>query len=274
MIALLVRRWTNSIVLLLASAGVVTVYLVFAPSVRRLAYLSGWLLLLVMLVLTAYNGRKKLPFLPLATSRSWLQFHIYAGLLTIALFLAHISFRVPTGWFEGTLAWLYILVTGSGILGLAMTRVLPKRLTTRGGEVLYERIPAIRRSLQERAENLALKSIPEAQSSTIADFFVRELKEFFDGSRNFWLHLFEIRRPVNTLLNRITDLNRYANDKEREKLNELANLVRQKDGLDYHYAVQSMLKAWLFVHIPLTYSLLLFSFVHVVLVFAFSGGAR
>ena len=155
-----------------------------------------------------------------------------------------------------------------------MSRLLPKRLTTHGGEVLYERIPAIRRALHDQAEMLALKSIPEVQSSTIADFYARELKNFFDGSRNFWLHLFEVRRPLNSLLGKITDLHRYSNDKEREKLDQLADLIRQKDGLDYHHALQSMLKAWLFVHIPFTYSLLLFSFVHVVLVFAFSGGAR
>jgi hypothetical protein len=48
--------------------------------------------------------------------------------------------------------------------------------------------------------------------------------------------------------------------------------VRQKDGLDYHHALQLTLKLWLFVHIPLTYSLLIFSLVHLVLVYAFAGG--
>lgn len=274
MTSLTKRRWYNLTVMLLASLLVIVAYLAFHSSVRKLPYLSGWALLVVMLILSAYNARKKLPFLPLGTSRGWLQFHIYAGLLTIVLFLAHISFRVPTGWFEGALAWLYLIVTGSGIAGLAMSRAMPKRLTTRGGEVLFERIPVIRRQLQEQAETLALKSVPEVQSSTIADFYVRELRDFFDGPQNLWLHIFEVRRPVNTLLNKITDLNRYANEVERAKLNQLADLVRQKDGLDYHYAIQWTLKAWLFVHIPFTYAMLLFSFVHVVLVFAFSGGAR
>lgn len=260
--------------LLIAVAAVVWAYVVYAPVMRRLPYVSGWLLLLLLLVLTAYNGRKKLPFLPLLSSRAWLQFHIYAGFATGVLFLAHVSFRVPNGWFEVTLACLYFIVMVSGIFGLALSRLMPKRLTTRGGEVLYERIPAIRRALQESAESLALKSIPEVQSSTIADFYVRELKPFFEGSRNFWLHLLEVRRPLNTLLDRINDLNRYSNDVERAKLTQLADMVRQKDGLDYHHAIQTLLKVWLFVHIPFTYSLLIFSFVHVVLVFAFSGGAR
>src|SRR5262245_18797611 len=136
------RTWVSVLALLLVSAVVLYAYREYAPRIFRLSYLSGWLLFLLMLILAAYNGRKKLPFLPLATSEGWLQFHIYAGFLTIALFGAHISFKVPTGWFEGTLAWLYILVTLSGIVGLFFSRALPKRLTTLGGEVLFERIPA------------------------------------------------------------------------------------------------------------------------------------
>jgi len=180
---------------------------------------------------------------------------------------------VPTGWFEGILAWLYALVMLSGFFGLFISRTIPQRLTTRGGEVLFERIPAIRRQLQERAEALALKSIPEVKFTTIADFYARELKDFFEDTRNVWLHLFEVRTPLNRLLNKITDLNRYLNEQERAALDQIAALVRQKDGLDYHYALQLTLKLWLFTHIPLTYSLLLFALAHIVLVFAFSGGA-
>jgi hypothetical protein len=228
----------------------------------------------VILLLTVYNGRKKVPFLPVLSSETWLQFHIYAGLFTGVLFAVHISYQVPTGWFEGALAWLYGLVMLSGFFGLFASRTIPRRLTTRGGEVLFERIPGIRRQLQERAETLTLKSIGDAKSTTIADFYLRELKEFFDGPRHFLSHLLEVRTPLNRLLNRIGDLNRYLNEQERATMGEIAGLVRQKDGLDYHFALQRVLKLWLFVHIPLTYSLLLFTLAHIVLVFAFSGGAR
>jgi hypothetical protein len=87
-------------------------------------------------------------------------------------------------------------------------------------------------------------------------------------------HLFEIRTPSNLVLNKIADLNRYLNESERATMDQIAALVRQKDGLDYHYSLQLVLKLWLFVHIPLTYSLLLWTLAHIVLVFAFSGGAR
>jgi len=268
------QRSIGLIVFLLSSALVVWAHEKFAAAMPRFAYLSGWALFAVILALTFYNARKKISFLPLLTSQAWLQFHIYAGLLTAVLFCVHISYKMPAGWFQGTLAWLYVLVMLSGFFGLFTSRAIPKRLTTRGGEVLFERIPGIRRQLQERAEALALKSVEEVKSATIADFYARELKPFFEGAQNVVPHWFEVRAPLNLVLNKITELKRYLNESERATMDEIATLVRQKDGLDYHYSLQLVLKLWLFVHIPLTYSLLLWTLAHIVIVFAFSGGAR
>jgi hypothetical protein len=268
------QRWLGLVLFLLCSVAIVALYWRYAGLVPHIAYLSGWALLAVILLLTIYNGRKKIPFLPMFSSETWLQFHIYAGLLTGVMFVVHISFKIPTGWFEGTLAWLYTLVMLSGFFGLFVSRAIPKRLTTRGGEVLFERIPAIRRGLQEQTEELALKSVGEVKSVTIAEFYLRELKDFFEGPKNLYWHLLEVSSPVNGLLNKINDVNRYLNPLERETMNKIAGFVRQKDGLDYHFALQRMLKLWLFVHIPLTYGLLVFTVAHVILVFAFSGGVK
>ena len=128
------------------------------------AYLTGWALLAGMFVLTIYNVRKKLPFLPLGKSETWLQIHIYLGFFTTLLFLIHLNFRLPHGWFEAVLAWLFVLVSGSGFVGLFFSRVLPRRLATRGGEVIFEKIPALCHALKTEAETLALGS--EAVSYT------------------------------------------------------------------------------------------------------------
>ncbi len=236
------------------------------------AFLTGWALLAGMFVLTIYNVRKKLPFLPLGKSETWLQIHIYLGFFTTLLFLIHLNFRPPQGWLEILLAWLFVLVSGSGMVGLFFSRVLPRRLATRGGEVIFEKIPALRQALKTAAESLALG--PEAKSEVIAEFYTRRLAPFFSGPKNFWKHLAESRREVNELLAELTDLRRFADDTEKSKLEQLIALVRQKDGLDYHRALQLALKLWLFVHIPLTYGLLIFTALHIVLVFGFSGGAR
>jgi hypothetical protein len=268
------QRGLGWIVFFILSGEIIWLQSACAGRIPHLSSLTGWALLAVILLLTFYNGRKKLSFLPLLTSEEWLQFHIYAGLLTGVLFAVHVRYRLPSGWFEGILAWLYLLVMASGFFGLFISRAIPKRLTIRGGEVVFERIPAVRHQLEEQAEKLALHSVSESKSSTIADFYLRELKGFFHGPRNCAAHLSENAGPVNRLLTKISDVNRYLNEQERATLDKIAALVRQKDGLDYHYAHQRLLKVWLFAHIPLTYSLLLFTLAHIVLVFAFSGGMR
>lgn len=239
-----------------------------------LVYATGWLLLGLMLYLTGYNARKKLPFLPLVSSRAWLQAHIYLGLVTGLIFLLHLNWRWPTGWFELVLAALFALVTLSGIFGWWLSRTLPKRLTTAGGEVPFDRIPIIRRALQLEAEKLVLKGIEPAQADTLADFYAARLADFFSGPANFASHLVGSTRPLNNLLGQIAEVDRFVNATEKKTVATLCDLVRQKNSLDFHRTAQIMMKAWLFVHIPLTYGLLVFSFVHVVIVYAFSGGAR
>lgn len=268
------QRAAGLLFFIAASAAAIEGYVLLRDRVAALPFISGWVLFAFMLLLTAYNARKKLPFLPLGSSEGWLQLHIYLGLLTVVLFGIHIAFRPPMGWFDSILAALYLGVTVSGLFGWFVSRAIPKRITTRGGEVLFDRIPAVRRSIHQRAEELALKSVPEGKSTTIADFYVKYLDAYFRTPQNRLKHLFEIRSPLQRRLYQISDLNRFLNERERVVMDQIAELVRQKDGLDYHYSLQFTLKAWLFAHIPLTYGLLIFSLVHIVIVYAFSGGAR
>jgi hypothetical protein len=260
--------------LVAATVSVVSVFPVWAGATTRAAYLTGWLLFGLMVLLTGYNWFKKIPYLPLGRSELWLQFHIYAGLFTGVLFFLHVGGRWPTGWFELGLTILYAIVMASGVLGIFISRGWPKRLTARGGEVPFERIPVIRRELRERAEALALSTVPEAKSATVAEFYLRRVHDFFGGPRHFFSHLFEIRLPLNALQNDFTDLKRFLNERERQVAEQLVVLVRQKDSLDYQHALQLTLRLWLFIHIPITYSLMLWAIAHIVLVYGFSAGAR
>jgi len=264
--------YIGTLLFVLASAVALFLHEKFRGALPTYAYLTGWVLFLAMIVLTLFNARKRLPFLPLGNAETWLQIHIYGGFFTVVLFLIHLNFRIPTGAFEITLACLFGIVTVSGIVGLLLSRVLPRRLSTRGGEVIFEKIPALRFALREQAEAIALGE--KTASPAIAEFYVRRLAPFFASPQNFSKHLFESRRPLNALLAETDDLCRYLNEAERANLEKLAQLVRQKDGLDYHFALQSALKLWLFVHLPFTYGLMIFTLLHIVLVFAFSGGAR
>jgi hypothetical protein len=265
--------WGKAVLFAVAVAAVVWTYFSFAGKVGRIDYLSGWALLAVMLFLALYNGRKKLPFLPLGSSELWLQLHVWLGYFALALFVVHLQFRMPSGWFEIALALLFGIVMASGIFGLVLSRQVPKRLTTLGSEVLFERIPAHRRMVLDRAEKLALSSSSETQAATLLEFYAKNLRNFFASRPPLWRSLLGTERGLFRLLEKVEDLKRYTNTRENEILAQWAELAREKHRLEYHCSLQGILKAWLFVHIPFTYSLLLFSFVHVLLVFAFSSGA-
>ena len=132
----------------------------------------------------------------------------------------------------------------------------------------------LRRALREEAEALVLGGIQPAKATILADFYALQLSAFFAGPANQVAHLVGSRRPLNLHLAALAEAGRFFKPEEQKTAARLAELLRQKDALDFHRAVQTTLKGWLFVHIPLTFGLLVFSFVHVVLVYAFSGGAR
>ena len=238
------------------------------------AYPSGWSLLALVLFLTAYNLRKKLPFLPLLRSGTWLQLHIYTGLITAVLFVIHIGGRVPDGLFETTLASLYLAVFVSGIVGLALSRIIPHRLTTRGLEVLFERVPIYMAQLQAEVEDRVLATVSEMDTTAVPEFYQRHLQPFFERPRHFWHHVVHSTQPRQALINEIQALDRFLTKSERGQMVEIEERVKLKDDLDYQYSMQLILKYWLFFHIPLTYGLLVFAVFHILLVYAFAGGIR
>jgi hypothetical protein len=244
------------------------------PSHPHMAYLTGWALLAAIIILTLYNARKKLAFLPLASSRAWLRLHSWLGMFAAVLFMMHVGWHVPTSPFDAALAALFAGVTLSGIAGWWLSRVLPKRLTSAGGEVPFERIPVIRRALREKAEALVVTGIPAAGATTLADFYAARLSTFFAGPANFGAHLFGSSHALNSMLADLGEAKKYLSNHERSSAIELAALVREKDALDLHRSMQLVLKGWLFVHIPLTYGMLSFIVIHVVIVYSYAGGAR
>lgn len=233
-----------------------------ANNFRPAPLASGATLFGAILILACFNARKKLPFLPLASASAWLQFHIYAGLFTVALFFIHTGFRVPRGALETTLAILFLAVTLSGIAGLGISRWVPARLTLRGGNVIFERIPALRHSVKQEIEALALGSVPQTQSTTIADFYEQRLRDYFERPRHLMQHLIGYTKPLHRLLAEVEALNRYLNAEERALIPQISRLIRTKENLDFQLASQGLLKLWLFVHIPLTYALILFGVLH------------
>jgi hypothetical protein len=263
------RRARNVVILL----GLIACLLVWdratAMTLRDTAFVSGWLLLGLVLLLTLYNARKKLPFLPLGNSAGWLQLHAYAGLLSGVVFGMHVAWRVPNGWFEMLFALVFLLVFLSGIVGLVASRVFARRMGGRGGDVLYSRIPRLRHQLRVQTEQLILDCTAKTESSALLEFYANRLEPFFDRPCHFFRHLLLSDRPLRQLRQEIRSQSQFLDETERDSLRNILDNVQQKNELDFHFAHQATLKYWLFIHIPLTYAMLVFAVIHVVLVHAF-----
>lgn len=233
------------------------------------AHLTGWSLLVLVLFLALYNARKKLTYPPLFKASSWMQLHIYAGFLALLGFLTHTNLNLPNGQFETVLYSVFMVIALSGVIGLYLSRSIPARLTDRGQEVIFERIPQFTRQLREQSKTLILQAVASEDSTLLEQFYQDKMQTFMSGPQHFWRHLFNSSRKQNILQQALLSQYRYLNDKETEIAEQLVIIIKQKQDLDFHYALQKTLKLWLFVHIPLTFSLLILLVVHLILVFSF-----
>lgn len=235
------------------------------------AFFSGYVLIGSVFLLAAFGMRKRLPMIDsIGSAAFWMQLHIWVGLGSFAVFAMHVGLHVPDGWLEVILAGLYLFVFGSGIYGLYATRTFPEKLTALSEEVIFEKIPFLRRELARRAKALALEACDS--DSVLANLYANRLAGFFEKRRGLVYAIKPTGTRRRQLIAEIDDLDRYLASDQRQVSRQMAILVRRKDDLDYHDVIQGRLKLWLFVHISLTWSLLTFAIVHGLLAHAFGGG--
>ncbi|SMF72604.1 hypothetical protein SAMN06265365_13045 [Tistlia consotensis] len=266
------RRLRNGLAGLLAMALLWTVVELRGLTMQDSGRLTGWLLVAALVVLGAYNLRKKLPVLPLGDSASWLQLHLYLGLVTALLFFLHGGWGLPDGPLEILLWGLVLGLLVTGIFGLALSRLAPAALTWHGERVIHERIPQLRRRLADEVEELVTRAVEETSSGTLAGYHVNVLKRYFARPRHRWYHLVRSKRPLRHLCREIEALKRYLGPGDRAVLDEIEARIVAKDNLDFQETWQGLLKGWLFLHVPLTYATLVMVPLHVVLAYAFGAG--
>ena len=267
------RRLRNLAITGMFVGLILAIEILYDMSLRDAAFMNGWILFAGMALLAIFNLRKKLNILPLLRMSTWLQLHIYTGLLCLLLFLLHTNFSLPNGPFEIILWILYMTMTVSGLVGVLLSRLLPHRISARGERVIFERIPILRAQIARDIEQLAMTSVRETRASTIADFYLAELAPYLERPKHLIGHLIGANKPERRLHVAIRELERYLDERGRQILNEIDSLVSAKADLDYQYATQLTLKSWLFFHLPLNYGLMLFTLAHIVIVYAFASGA-
>lgn len=276
-----VRPFAKAAMIAASSVALFAAVWLYGAGLRDARYLDGWLLAAGMILQIYFHVALKTTRLsPKAVAR-WRAFHVLLGYVLIAAFLSHANFSLPDTGMEWAL-WLgFCLVAISGIFGTYLSWSLKARHGITAG-FNFDRIPIRRDEIAKEvhaavtqdaapSHDLPLPDLP--YDVWILDLYANHLRDFLQAPRHFTAHLLGAQNPGQRLIDEIEMLSRFVDPSRQEKLAAIKDLVIEKDRLDFARAYLLLTKSWLFVHVPVTYALVVISVLHVVVVYAYSSGA-
>ena len=239
--------------------------------------------------------RKKFPIWRIGRAQTWMRGHLWLGFLSLPLILFHGGFHFG-GSLTRVLMWLLIFVFVSGILGAALQHFLPKFHTAQlPMETIYEQIDRVRGQLLEEANRLVeetcaalegdVASASERQRAMAAaaganwDVTVAsgmqfdeqasvELRRFLTAEVQPYLSNGGARgarlaTPTNAVV-MFRQLRLLLPPNLHSNIDDLENICEEKRQLDKQSWLHKVLHGWLFVHVPLSYALLLLGAWHAI----------
>ena len=230
------------------------------------AIISGYSLFALIILLLLFNIRKRLSIIPIFSIKYWTLFHVIVGVACIAFYWLHTGSLWPQGLYEQLLAMTFYLVSVSGIVGFALQRVMPRRLTESGLEIIYERIPEEISNIRAHIDEIIIGCTKKTRADTLGRQYVDTLEWFFIRPRFLLNHIAGGKQGDRWIQHHFSGAHRYLNSLERECLDELYKLADKKNKIDFHYALQSLIKYWLFFHIPIAIAMFVLALWHLLLV--------
>jgi hypothetical protein len=275
----LLSRTVQGLSIAAMAGGLFWLVWIYGNGLRDPRYLDGWVLAGGMAMQVSFHIAKSAGLSPKSATR-WRKVHIFAGYLVIAAFISHSDYTLPDTGFEWALWMGFVLVTLSGIFGtyLAWSQRTKGRIDE---GVSYDRIPALRAELELAFLGAVAETDPSAAAidlprlphdAWITELYTTHLGDFFQGPRNFTAHLIGSQRPLKRLTDAIDNLSHYVDQQSQTKLAYIRNLVVEKDRLDFARVSLGLTRGWLFVHVPVTYALIVLTVLHILVVYSFSSG--
>ncbi len=262
------------------SGGLLWLVWIYGNGLRDPRYFDGWVLAGGMSLQLGFHIATKTAMLSPKLAMRWRHFHVFLGYLLIAAFISHSNFTLPDTSFEWALWASFVLVTLTGVFGtyLAWSLKAKRGIDERIG---YERIATRRAELAQEVHAVVVTTDPVAAAfglpaqpydAWIMDLYTNHLRDFFQGPQNLTAHLIGSQRPLKRLTDEIDKLSPYIDRQGQEKLNAVKTLVVEKDRLDFARVYLGLTKGWMFVHVPVTYALIVMAVLHIFVVYAFSSG--
>jgi len=238
-----------------------------------------------MLFAGALSIRKKLPRREIGTAQTWLRAHIWLGLLSVPLILFHSGFRFG-GLLEQVLMLVFGLIITSGVVGVGLQHFLPRYLkTSLPASTMYQQIPLVRERLRQTADERIRVTcgelfVPAGGGSDqpdwqfeakcrLRDFYLEVVRPYLSDDKHAVLS--DEKHPVS--LRTVSSANaKFAVMREslpesdagelHQLLSELVSVCDERRQLDLQVRLHRWLHGWLFMHVPLSCSLLVLGIVH------------
>lgn len=236
-------------------------YAQFSSTSDRVIFIMvyGILSIASVIFLALYIIRKNTYRYRLGSTQSWLQAHIYIGIISLVLVLMHSGFNL-TGTFNIFLFVLFVLVIISGIVGSLIYNITPLSLMKFGREIMPEDeiINNMEKYLKE-ADRLVLNT-----SGEFREMYQKTIRPFFQSKRTKWEYLFmEERELISKRRNMVERYKGMVSKQDIYDLNILCAVLIEKERLSFMWTKTKMQRAWLNFHTPLTSAMLAAAVIHI-----------
>jgi hypothetical protein len=249
-----------------------------------------------MLFAGLLGARKQVPIWRVGRAQAWMRGHLWLGFISFPLILFHSGFRFGVG-LTRALMWLLLVVFVSGIVGAILQHFMPRLTTQRIPlETIYEQIGRVRSLLVKEAQTMVAEAssalagsvshateqqraasasagtiggltvasglqVDEGASDQLQEFFRREMQPYIAHGGSMGMALADRNRSQSMFqqLRLLLPPNLHAT------VDDLENICEEKRELDQQTQYHRILHAWLLVHIPASYALLLLGTVHAVM---------
>ena len=296
------RKWfIGSLAGLIVAAAIYIPYSRSAPeganggTVAGLTY--GSIAFAFMLFAGLLGARKKVPIWRVGRAQAWMRGHLWLGFLSFPLILFHSGFRFGVGLTKG-LMWLFLVVFVSGIVGAVLQHFMPQAYHSKnsaGNNLRTDRTSAFatgrpkRRSWSKKLRQRWQEVFPRPPSNSAPH---RRAPEPWAVSRSRPACRWTKGPASNSRSSsaaRCSPISHRADPRAwhwpiaiapkacfsnyacscrqtlHPSVDDLENICEEKRELDQQTQYHRILHAWLLVHIPASYALLLLGAVHAVM---------
>ncbi len=241
-------------------------------ALRDSLFFDGWILVAGFAAQFLLHVKKRRPAALRGSELDWQRFHIGCGFFVILIFALHTRLSWPDTAFEWSIWSLFVVVAVSGVVGSILNRAIPSRLKRIGERLEAGQLAGATADLSDQAFRVAMDSVRGCGTLALSDLYATTLMGHFRGPKNGLAHLKNSRRPLQRLLFEIDSLRPQFERGGHDALDRMKQLVEEKDRIDFQCVHERVLVAWLSVHLPATYALILLSMLHVLSVYAFRSG--